>query len=275
VAGPPLGADRSGWLAWDDEIAPAGATQEIGYPDPSLIFPHFWSASRMMTPGMDEGQLEVAELIHDLRNPLTAIIGRAQLLRRSLDLQPETPVVTVQELVSGILVSASLMTTMLDDMLAASRHPIGGASTATSLATILDLAVEQVEQVTGQRRVHLVQPTRPTAGTWDRIRVDRALVNVLENALKYSPDGGAVIVTVREGGADVVVTIQDQGIGIPEDELPGLFDGFVRASNARGRFTGTGLGLVSARRLIESQSGSLKIASVEGCGTTVTIMLPL
>jgi signal transduction histidine kinase len=224
---------------------------------------------------MDEGQLELAGLIHDLRNPLTAIIGRAQLLRRLLDLHPETPVATGKEMVSGILVSAALMTTMLDDMLAASRHPIGGTSTATSLAAILDLAVEQVEQVTGQRRVHLVQPARPIAGPWDRIKIARALGNVLENALKYSPDGGAVIVTVMDGGADVVVTIQDQGIGIPEGELPGLFDGFVRASNARGRFAGTGLGLVSARRLIESQSGSLKIASVEGCGTTVTITLPL
>jgi signal transduction histidine kinase len=223
---------------------------------------------------MDEGQLEVAELIRDLRNPLTAIIGRAQLLRHLLDLDPTTPVATATEMVSGILVNASLMTTMLDDMLAASRHRIGSASTATGLAAILDLAVEQVEQATGQRRVHLVQPIRPIAGPWNRIKVARALVNVFENALKYSPDGGAVIVTVREGGADVVVTIQDQGIGIPEDELPGVFDGFVRASNARARFTGTGLGLVCARRLIESQGGSLEIASIEGDGTTVTIRLP-
>jgi len=160
-------------------------------------------------------------------------------------------------------------------VLAESRRPIGGASTATGLAAILDLAVEQVEQATGQRRVHLVHPIRPIAGPWDRIKVARALVNVLENALKYSPDGGAVIVTVREGGADVVVTIQDQGIGIPEDELPGIFDGFVRASNARGRFAGTGLGLVSARRLLESQGGALEIASAEGCGTKAMITLPL
>jgi signal transduction histidine kinase len=80
----------------------------------------------MMTPTMDESQLELAGLIHDLRNPFTAIIGRAQLLRRSLDLDPETPVATAKEMLSGILVSASLMTTMLDDMLAASRHPRPG-----------------------------------------------------------------------------------------------------------------------------------------------------
>ena len=103
----------------------------------------------------------------------------------------------------------------------------------------------------------------------------RAVVNVLENGVKYSPGGGAVVVMVRQDGADVVVTIQDQGIGIPTADLPRLFDAFVRASNARGRFAGTGLGLASSRQLIESLGGSLELASVEGRGTTVTIRLPL
>ena len=73
----------------------------------------------------------------------------------------------------------------------------------------------------------------------------------------------------------VVVTIQDQGIGIPDIDLPRLFEAFARGSNARDRFVGSGLGLTSTRRLIESQGGSLELASVEGCGTTVTIRLPL
>jgi signal transduction histidine kinase len=228
----------------------------------------------MVTPVMDKDQLELAGLIHDLRNPLTAIHGFAQVLRLSLDRDGELPMASVEGAVSGILVSTSRMTAMLEDMLAASRSGIGGDSTAASLAAVLNLAVEQVEQATGQRRVHLAQPARPISGPWDRVKVVRALVNVLENALKYSPDGASVLVMVREDGAEVEVTIRDQGIGIPEAELPLLFDGFVRGSNARERFAGTGLGLASSRQLVESQGGSLEIASVEGCGTTVTTRLP-
>ena len=229
----------------------------------------------MVMPAMDKGQLELAGLIHDLRNPLTAIVGHAQVLRLSLDRDGGVPMATVERAVSEILVSASRMTTMLEDMLEASRSDIRGDSTATTgLAAVLNLAVEQVEQAMGQRRVHLVQPARPISGPWDRVKVVRALVNVLENALKYSPDGGPVLVTARDDGAEVEVTIKDQGIGIPETELPRLFNGFVRGSNARERFTGTGLGLASSRQLVESQGGLLEIASVEGCGTTVTIRLP-
>ena len=228
----------------------------------------------MAMPAMDKSQLELAGLIHDLRNPLTAIYGYAQVLRLSLDRDGGAARASVEGAVSGILVSTLRMTAMLEDMLAASRSGIEDDSTATSLAAVLNLAVEQVEQAMGQRRIHLVQPARPISGPWDRVRLVRALVNLLENALKYSPDGGTVLVIVREDGAEVEVTIQDQGIGIPEAELPLLFNGFVRGSNARERFAGSGLGLASSRQLVESQGGSLEIDSVEGCGTTVTIRLP-
>jgi signal transduction histidine kinase len=232
-----------------------------------------------MMPATDDSEIELAGLIHDLRNPLTAILGQAQLLRRYLDRDGDAPSAPVERTLSAILSSAHQMSAMLDAMLTCSRHRsgawVGGDSAAIDLSDILRLALDQVEQATGQRRIHLEPASRPVVGVWEPTAVLRALVNVLENALKYSPDGGAVIVAVRQDGVEVVVTIQDQGIGIPDIDLPTLFEAFARGSNARGRFVGTGLGLISTRRLIESQGGSLELASVEGCGTTVTIRLPL
>jgi signal transduction histidine kinase len=224
-------------------------------------------------------RLELAELVHDLRTPLTAIIGRAQLLSRQLQRDADATSPAVERTLSEILASARQMAGMLDDVLAVSSEPKGDSAghdpATTSLAGILDLAIDQVEQATGQRRIHVILPGLPIAGPWDCVKVVRAVVNVLENALKYSPGGGAVVVMVRQDGADVVVTIQDQGIGIPTADLPRLFGAFVRASNVRGRFAGTGLGLASSRQLIESLGGSLELASVEGCGTTATLRLPI
>jgi signal transduction histidine kinase len=232
-----------------------------------------------MMPATDDSQIELAGLIHDLRNPLTVILGQAQLLRRHLDRDGEASSASVGRTLSAILSSAHQMSAMLDAMLASSRHRsgalVGGDSAGTDLSDILRLALDQVEHATGQRRIHLVPASRPVVGVWEPTAVLRALVNVLENALKYSPDGGAVIVAVRQDGVEVVVTIQDQGIGIPAIDLPRLFEPFARGSNTQGRFVGTGLGLTSTRRLIGSQGGSLELASIEGCGTTVTIRLPL
>jgi signal transduction histidine kinase len=210
---------------------------------------------------------------------LTAIIGRAQHLRRELQRDADSTSPAVERALSEILASAGQMARMLDDALAAASERagdrVGHESTTACIAEILALAVDQVAQATGQHRVHVIQPGLPIVGPWDRVKVMRAIVNVLENALKYSPDGGALVVTVRQDGADMVLTIQDQGIGIPAADLPRLFEAFVRGSNVKDRFNGTGLGLTSSRQLIEAQGGSLELASVEGCGTTVTIRLPL
>jgi signal transduction histidine kinase len=232
-----------------------------------------------MMPAMDESQLELAAVVHDLRTPLTAIIGRAQLLRRRVLLGSDASSTAVDRTLSDIVASARQMASMLDDLLAASCERSGLSvdddSTTANLDDILKLAVDQVEQATRQHRIHVIQPGLPIVGSWDRVKVVRAVVNVLENALKYSPDGGAVVVMVRQEVANVVVTVRDQGIWIPAADLPRLFDGFARGSNARGRFAGIGLGLASSRQLIESQGGSMDIESVEGSGTTVTIRLSL
>ena len=115
---------------------------------------------------------------------------------------------------------------------------------------------------------------------WDQARLDRVLHNLLGNAVKYSPGGGEVTITVgRETAPDrrqwATLAVRDQGVGIPAPDLPHVFDRYHRAANVVGRIRGTGLGLSSARQVIEQHGGTVGVESAEGQGSTFTVRLPL
>jgi signal transduction histidine kinase len=113
----------------------------------------------------------------------------------------------------------------------------------------------------------------------DEARVHRVLANLLANAIKYSPSGGAVRVTVKAtdgpDGKSALLVVSDEGVGIPRDDLPHIFDRFHRATNVVGRFAGTGLGLASASELVELHGGTISAESEEGKGSTFVVRLPL
>ena len=106
----------------------------------------------------------------------------------------------------------------------------------------------------------------------DRALLQRALINLLTNAVKYSPDHTSIEFTVRQRGEEISLTIRDYGIGVPEAEIPRLFDTFFRASNV-GVIPGTGLGLAIARRAVEAHGGRIEVASTAGTGTVFIIRL--
>jgi signal transduction histidine kinase len=116
-------------------------------------------------------------------------------------------------------------------------------------------------------------------GSWDANRIERVIDNLFSNAIKYSPRGGIVQVELRReesvGGAWAVLTISDEGLGIPPADLPHVFTRFTRGSNVQGRMQGTGIGLAGVRLLIEQHGGTVLAESVEGEGSTFTIRLPL
>ncbi len=110
----------------------------------------------------------------------------------------------------------------------------------------------------------------------NRDRLEQVLVNVLGNAIKYTPDEGRIEVFTSRVYNDAVITVTDNGIGIPEKDLPHIFDRFYRVDKARARDTGgTGLGLAIARQIVESFGGKINITSEQDKGTEVTINLPL
>lgn len=100
--------------------------------------------------------------------------------------------------------------------------------------------------------------------------------NIIENAIKYTPDGGTITVTLRKAGRDAVLEITDTGVGIPQEDLPHVFDRFYRVDKARSRDTGgTGLGLSIVQQIVRLHAGSVTVQSERGKGTTFTVQLPV
>lgn len=123
--------------------------------------------------------------------------------------------------------------------------------------------------------VRLQLPEETVIARVDRTRVRRALSNLLDNAVKYSPPGSEVLLSVAREGADAVLSVRDRGVGIPEADLPHVFERFRRAANVRESVEGTGLGLVAVRQIAEAHGGSVQVESAEGRGSTFTLRLPL
>ena len=116
-------------------------------------------------------------------------------------------------------------------------------------------------------------------GKWDVLRLERVIGNLLANAIKYSPNGGEIIVTLSAEqdaqGAWGKLSVRDTGVGIPADDLPHIFEWFHRGANVKDQIAGSGIGLAGARQIIEQHGGSMGVTSEEGQGSTFTIRLPL
>jgi signal transduction histidine kinase len=110
----------------------------------------------------------------------------------------------------------------------------------------------------------------------DKARIDQVVYNLMENAVKYTQEGGTITVTLTKQGREAQLTIEDNGPGIPEDNLTHVFERFYRVDKARGRESGgTGLGLAIAQQMINLHSGTIQVESEEGKGTKFIVLLPL
>jgi signal transduction histidine kinase len=138
--------------------------------------------------------------------------------------------------------------------------------------------ITEHQQQTDRHKLALLAAVPSLAGVWDGVRLGRVLDNLLSNAVKYSPLGGPiqVCVGVETDSPDqfAVVRVIDRGEGIPEQDLPHIFEHFRRGANVEGRIPGTGIGLSGVRRIVEMHGGSITVESAIGQGTTVTVRLP-
>jgi len=220
----------------------------------------------------------VANVSHELRTPITNIRSYAETLQDNIDLLPED---TRQNFLNVIVNESDRMTKIVQDLLTLSRFDAGSFEfnfERFSLKQSIDNMYSAM-QLEAQKHGHiftLEYMSEMPEIVGDKARIEQVLINMVSNALKYTKDGGVVSITAGSDEDTVWVTVKDNGIGIPEEDVPKVFDRFYRVDKARSRESGgTGLGLSIAQEIIQRHQGDIGLSSQLGEGTAITIVLPV
>ncbi len=213
----------------------------------------------------------IAMLAHDFRSPLTSIIGFGELLRDGL-LEGEEAV----EAASTILRAANRLNNLAADTLTMAQLERNELTLRRQPVDAVALVEDIVHSHESERAIGFAAPSEPVMVDADRNRLRQVFDNVVANAIKYSPGGEPVDVTMKLDGGQLVTTIEDRGIGIEPAEIDFVFGRFARGSNARkSGISGSGFGLYLSKMLLELQGGSISVRSAPGQGSTFTISLPV
>jgi signal transduction histidine kinase len=218
-------------------------------------------------------------LIHDIRSPLAAISGYTQLLRRRAATS-QLDVVRLMDTLQHIQAATSriegLLEQLADPPALNPRHMPACHRQPTELVELARRVAAASEAAgLGHCRVIVLSAVPRLVGVWEAALLERALANVIDNARKYNREDRPVAVTIRPTETCAVISVADQGVGIPASELARVRERGYRASNVRSQFPGTGLGLSGVREMVAEYGGTLDLSSAIGVGTTVTLRLPL
>jgi heavy metal sensor kinase len=218
-----------------------------------------------------------ADASHELKTPLTVLRAGVERAVTTPNLPQETLVVleeTLQEV--------NRMTDLVDALLTLARADEGRARLAREMVDLRGL-VHEVEETgellaePGEVRIEVDVPAEPVMLEVDRTRIRQLVMNLMTNAVKYTPAGGLVKVSLAQQPQRVILAVSDTGIGIAPGDLPHIFDRFYRADIARtrtGERAGAGLGLAICRWIAEAHGGTIEVQSRPGRGTTFTVILP-
>ena len=225
-----------------------------------------------------ERRLFVSNVSHELRTPLTSVKSYLEALDEGALSEPVAP-----DFIKVSLDETNRMMRMVTDLLHLSR--IDNATSHLDVELInftafITFILNLFDQIRGQdeeKKYELVRDY-PITSVWIEIDTDKmtqVIDNILNNAIKYSPDGGKITVTMKTTDDQMILSISDQGLGIPKQDLPRIFDRFYRVDRARSRAQGgTGLGLAIAKEIIKQHKGFIWAKSEYGKGSTFTIVLP-
>jgi two-component system phosphate regulon sensor histidine kinase PhoR len=216
----------------------------------------------------------IATVSHELRTPMTAVYGAARtLLRPELDISPDQ----ARELLEMIATQSERLAQITEEVLLASRLDRGEVTVEHDRVNVAELARGTVEAFQPQLGVDVTLDSPDAAfATGDRDRIAQILINLLDNAGKYSPAGGVVTVSVGEETRHVRLSVTDRGVGIASSEQQAIFEKFYRVDpHLTQTPSGTGLGLYICRELAERMEGKIAVESEPGRGSTFVLELPL
>jgi two-component system phosphate regulon sensor histidine kinase PhoR len=224
----------------------------------------------------------IDNLSHELRTPLTTVSLLAETLSREAEAAGEAIPRRMRERIDNIEVETGHLVQMVSELLDLSRIESGralGALEPVDLGALAEASVDRLRLFADRQGVTLatdVQSPLP-AVRGDEDRLGQVMINLLHNAVKFSPDGGEVRISVHAVGDAVVVDVADHGVGIPRSAQPRIFERFYKVDRARvrGETSGTGLGLAISRHILEQHGGRIWVESTEGVGSTFSFSLPV
>ena len=224
----------------------------------------------------------IDNLSHELRTPLTTVSLLAETLAREATIAGDAIPARMRERIDTMGIETGHLATMVDELLDLSRIESGGSLVLLDDVDLVGLARASIERLRlfADRqgvRLEVVDDGAVPPIRGDASRLGQVLVNLLHNAIKFSPDGGLVTVTVRRDGETVLTTVADHGIGIPAGARDRVFERFYKADRARSRGAvgGTGLGLAIARHIVEQHGGTISVTSDEGVGSIFAFAIPI
>ena len=228
---------------------------------------------------LDEARREfIANVSHELRTPLTNVKSYTETL---IDAAGELPTDTEVKFLSVIAGETDRMTRIVKDLLTLSKLDCGKMDLhfhRFSMQHMVESVYNAMVLEAGNNGLELtlnIQGKMPDMNG-DRERLEQVVINILSNAVKYTPSGGHIVLSAaRRDEGHVMIRVKDDGMGIPKDDIPRLFERFYRVDKARSRAKGgSGLGLAIAKEMVEAHRGTIYLESQLDEGTTVTVVLP-
>ncbi len=256
------------------------ASLAIGEQEPAAIVVHQDMTALKEAERLKDEFIGIAA--HELRNPMAVLKGFTHMLISQTARGKGAPLDDWQkDALQDIDQATTRLVELTDDLLDVTRLQAGRVELllqSINLAALTKRIVARLQITTNKHTIVLSVGDEPMFIDADEQRIEQVLINIINNAIKYSPDGGAIAITLQaiEHEQLVQLSVQDHGIGIPMQQQSRIFGRFMRADNARAYgIRGTGLGLFLCRELIERHNGRIWFASNEGVGSTFYISLPL